>query len=458
MATTYEQINEKKLERHDLAEQAKAAVRQARADGGEWKGENEAEHTKRMADIHRLSEEIKVLDEQRAGETDEAFLDSLLGDKPAQRKTAPDPLGGKTKVDGSREFVYKRKTHPYSDGNRRYFRDHQIKEIRYELDASNHRQRDSYEAAGSEYRKHYLRYLTHGERRALEMTSDPAGGYLVPPEFMSGLIQSVDDRVFMRQFGTVLPMISGESLGMASLDADPADFDWTSELLTGSEDSTMSFGKRQLAPHPLAKRIKVSEKLLRATAGSAESIVRERLAYKQAITQEKAFLTGDGVEQPLGVFTASTSGVTTDRDFNTGSSTSFTLDGLTAAKYSLKAPYRANSAWLFHRDGISKIAQLSGDTDKEIWRPSMSADEPDTLLGRPIFESEYVPNAFTAETYAGMLADFSYYWIVDALNMRIQRLDELYAETNQVGFIARSETDAMPVLAEAFVRLKTDPS
>jgi hypothetical protein len=38
--------------------------------------------------------------------------------------------------------------------------------------------------------------------------------------------------------------------------------------------------------------------------------------------------------------------------------------------------------------------------------------------------------------------------------MQIQRLDELYATTNQVGFISRLESDAMPVLEEAFVRVK----
>ena len=31
---------------------------------------------------------------------------------------------------------------------------------------------------------------------------------------------------------------------------------------------------------------------------------------------------------------------------------------------------------------------------------------------------------------------------------------ELYAETGQVGFIGRMESDGMPVLAEAFSRLK----
>jgi len=33
-------------------------------------------------------------------------------------------------------------------------------------------------------------------------------------------------------------------------------------------------------------------------------------------------------------------------------------------------------------------------------------------------------------------------------------LDELYAETDQTGFILRYEVDAMPTLAAAFKRLK----
>jgi HK97 family phage major capsid protein len=43
---------------------------------------------------------------------------------------------------------------------------------------------------------------------------------------------------------------------------------------------------------------------------------------------------------------------------------------------------------------------------------------------------------------------------VDGLNLELQRLEELYAETNQVGIVGRYEGDGMPVLEEAFVRVK----
>jgi HK97 family phage major capsid protein len=120
----------------------------------------------------------------------------------------------------------------------------------------------------------------------------------------------------------------------------------------------------------------------------------------------------------------------------------------------LKQDYLANSQWVFHRDAILQLALIKDGNGQYIWRESVRVGEPDRLLNIPINMSEYAPNTFTASQYVGLLGDFSYYWIADALNLQIQALFELYAETNQVGYIGRMETDAMPVMAEAFARVK----
>jgi HK97 family phage major capsid protein len=70
-----------------------------------------------------------------------------------------------------------------------------------------------------------------------------------------------------------------------------------------------------------------------------------------------------------------------------------------------------------------------------------------------VYESEYVPNTFTANLYVGALADFSQYYIAESLAMSVQRLTELYAETSQVGYIIRAEVDGMPALPAAFRRV-----
>ncbi|MCG5220274.1 phage major capsid protein [Streptosporangium sp. KLBMP 9127] len=309
--------------------------------------------------------------------------------------------------------------------------------------------------AWSAFCRNGARGLNAEQARALNMGTDPEGGYLVAPtQWVQQLLQAVDDAVPLRGLANVMQVTDGESLGVPTLDTDLNDADWTSEVATGSQDDALRFGGRELSPNPLAKRVKVSRTLLRRAAMSPEAIVRQRMEYKFGVTQEKAFMTGDGNKKPLGLFTASAQGISTGRDVVTGSATDVTGDGLIDAKYTLKPQYWARARWLWHRDAIKRIRKLKDLEGVYLWQAGLAGDRPDTILDVPYIVSEFVPNTFTNGLYVGMIADFSFYWIADALNMEIQRLDELYAETNQVGFIGRLETDAMPTLEEAFVRVK----
>jgi HK97 family phage major capsid protein len=104
---------------------------------------------------------------------------------------------------------------------------------------------------------------------------------------------------------------------------------------------------------------------------------------------------------------------------------------------------------------VKTIAKIKNSVNGDyIWRESVRAGEPDRLLNLPIHMSEYAPNTMTASQYVGILGDFSFYHIADSLEMEFQRLVELYAATGQIGFHAGLETDAMPVLEEAFIRVK----
>lgn len=308
----------------------------------------------------------------------------------------------------------------------------------------------------TDYSRAFRRYLASGEEsRDLVVQSDPEGGFTSPPNFVADLIRKVDDEVFIRQLATTRMLANGDSVGRPSLESDPADSDWTSEVGQVSEDTAMAFGERELTPHQLTKLVKISRKLIRASAINAESLVRNRMAYKNAVPQEKAFLTGDGSQKPLGVFTASADGISTSRDISAdNTTTAVTFDGLKNAKWALKGAYHGGALWVAHRDFGKQVDKITDSNGQYIWQTSVVDDEPDRLLGFPVRFSEFAPNTFTTGEYVAILGDFNAYWIVDALDLTVQRLDELYAETNHVGFISRSETDGMPVLEEAFVRVQ----
>jgi predicted phage gp36 major capsid-like protein len=275
-----------------------------------------------------------------------------------------------------------------------------------------------------------LNNLNGDELRALSMDNNVEGGYLIPPvQWVSDLIQAVDNQVFIRGLATTHTVNAGHSLGVPSLETDIEDATWSSEIATVNEDTALDFGNRELSPHNLNKMIKVSMQLLEH-APSAQSIVQQRMAYKFGVTQEKAFLTGSGASQPLGVMTASADGISTGRDVSTG------------------------TQWVFHRDAVKMISQMKDGDGQYLWQPGITVGDPDRLLGFPINVSEYQNNTFTTALYVGILGDFSHYWIADDMGLTVQRLNELYAANSQIGFIGRSRTDGMPVLEEAFVRVK----
>ncbi len=311
------------------------------------------------------------------------------------------------------------------------------------------------------YRKSFEKFLRSGinalaekEVRAMQADDPEGGGYLVAPQlFVSEMLKAVDNTVFVRGLARKFSLAKAASLGVPKLDTDFSDADWVSELATGDEDA-LDYGKRELRPHALSKLVKVSNTLIRLSTESIEAMIRERLSYRFSVTLENAYLNGDGLQKPLGVFTADADGINTDRDVSTGNTdSSIKADGLIEAKYTLKTPYLRNARWVFHRDAVKQIRKLKDGAGQYLWQPGITADMLDEILGIPIIVSEYAPSTFTTGKYVGILGDFSYYWIADALDMQVQRLVELYATTNQVGYIARFETDGMPVLSEAFVRV-----
>lgn len=310
--------------------------------------------------------------------------------------------------------------------------------------------------------------LAPDEVKAYQADNPVGGGFLISPQdFVQEIILLVKDNVYIRRMAKVYTVDKAESLGLPAMDTDPSDADWTAELLTGNEETTMAFGKRELRPHPLAKNIKVSNKLLRNSALNAESIIMDRLAYKFSVSEEKAFLTGTGANQPLGVFVADAQGISTSRDVTAATTTAVAADDYINTKYKLKAQYQNTATWIMHRDVVAATRKLQDSNHNYLWTVGYNSfggatgpgnglqGTPERLLDCPINMSEYSPNTFTTGLYMAILGDFTRgYVIADSLDMQMQVLDQLYAATNQTGYIARREVDGMPVLEEAFARLR----
>jgi HK97 family phage major capsid protein/HK97 family phage prohead protease len=311
------------------------------------------------------------------------------------------------------------------------------------------------ESPGSREEQREVEMLT----RAISMDGGTdGGGYLIlPTSVQKNVITKLKDDLFILSRADVITVPDASAVSWPALDHDPGDSSlaFTAELKTGSEDSTMDFDARQLAPRPLARRIKISKKLARAAGIDVVALVEDRLKYVFGMVLEHQFLNGLGTNSPLGIFATSAHGVNTDRDMSTdNTATLIKADNLINCAYALKAQYLKRASWVFHRDAMKMIRKLKDGEGNYLYQPQLTESTPAMLLGRPVDVSEYCPNTFTSGSLVGALLDWSFYKVVFALNWDVQILTELYAETNQLGLIARMEVDAMPALSESVVRVK----
>lgn len=319
---------------------------------------------------------------------------------------------------------------------------------------------DEYRAAFGEYLRsgrntETLERLAH-QLRGQTVQNQAEGGYLqVPMQFLAEMIADVDDAVIMRQFCRVLPPTPATSLGAPRRTGKASTANWGTELSEPTTDNSLRFGLRELSPHYMTYAAEISRALMYGSVMDVEAIVREELVRDAAELEERGFLTGDGVNKPLGVFTASDDGIPTSRDVSTGNATTTpTADGLARAFYSLKDVYRARSTWLMHRDVITSVILLKDGNGQYLFRMSAGADRPDTLFNRPVRSSEFAPNTLTTGQYVGIVGDFNNYWIIDGTEVQLQKLIETKAKSNRDEFIGRRKVDGAPTKGEAFARVK----
>jgi len=277
---------------------------------------------------------------------------------------------------------------------------------------------------------------------ALQIGTDSEGGYLVPDEYERTLVEELEEENIFRQLANVIQTSSGDrkipvvaSKGTAS---------WIDEegAYTESDDS---FAQVSIGAYKLGTMIKVSEELLNDSVFDLESYIAREFARRIGTKEEEAFFTGDGTGKPLGILAASGGAET---GVTAASATAVTADELMDLFYSLKSPYRKNAVWILNDSTIKAIRKLKDNNGQYLWQPSLVAGTPDTILGRPVKTSTYMP-AIAAGAKTIAFGDFSYYWIADRQGRSFKRLNELYAANGQVGFLGSQRVDGKMILPEA---------
>lgn len=277
---------------------------------------------------------------------------------------------------------------------------------------------------------------------ALQIGTDTEGGYLVPDEYEHTLVEALEEENIFRKIANVISTASGDR--KIPVVATKGTASWVDEegQITESDDA---FSQVSIGAYKLGTLIKVSEELLNDSVFDLESYISKEFARRIGSKEEDAFFNGDGTGKPLGIF-AATGGA--EVGVTTANATAITADELIDLYYSLKAPYRKNAVWVLNDSTVKAIRKLKDNNGNYLWQPAITAGTPDTILGRPVLTSSYVPEIKAgAKTVA--FGDFKYYWIADRAGRNFKKLTELYAATGQVGFVATQRVDGKLILPEA---------
>ena len=303
--------------------------------------------------------------------------------------------------------------------------------------------------ASDEYKRSMLDALRSNFRRVSDILQegvDADGGYLVPIEYDDRLIESLKEENIFRQFATIIKTGGERKINIAASTPAAAWIEEGGALTFG--DAT--FEQINLDAHKLHVAVKVTEELLYDNVFQLENYILEKFGKALANAEEDAFLNGDGVGKPLGIFAETGGGQV---GVTTASPTAITADEVINLIYALKRPYRKDAKFIVNDQTLAVLRKLKDGNGAYMWQPSLQAGEPDRLLGYPIYTSTFVP-VIAAGKPVMAFGDFSYYNIGDRGSRSFQELKELYAGNGMVGYVAKERVDGKLVLPEAVQILK----
>ena len=240
------------------------------------------------------------------------------------------------------------------------------------------------------------------EEKAMAESSNPDGGYLVPPVMRDGIAERLRRTSPVRSVASVVT-ISSNRYEML-VERGDAGFEWVGEKSTRSETSTPDFNRINIDVHELSALPKVSQRQLDDTAfdlaGYLTSYVGDRFSRAEAT----AYVSGDGVNRPRG-FTTYTTAAAADstraagvlEHVLTGTSGGFDAnnpaDKLIEAVYALQAPYRVNAAWMAKSTTVATMAKFKDGQDNYLLQSLMNGNGVlvTRALGYPVVEAEDMP-------------------------------------------------------------------
>ena len=326
---------------------------------------------------------------------------------------------------------------------------------------------DAYSEAFSRFVRRGMAQVSPEQQAALQQRfiqnaaavgTGAAGGYTIPPAFRATMIETAKAFGVMLTESELVETETGANMPWPTND----DTGNVGAILAENQPITeqgVTFGQGSLDAYMFtSKLVRASIQFLQDSP-NADTWLAKKLGERIGRIKSQLFTIGTGTNQPDGIVTSATIGVTGAGSLATTGGISY--DNLVDLMESLDPAYgdHPDARWMMHQTIRKAIRKLKDNTGKPIWEPSVQVGVPDTLLGRAVRVNNDMASVAQNSVSLGFGNIKAAYVVREVIgSAALLRLTERYADNLQVGFIAFERADGTLQDANAFKTFKTTPT
>lgn len=301
-----------------------------------------------------------------------------------------------------------------------------------------------YPSAFEAYLRKDFSQLGPNDRKTLSEGIDSAGGYLVPEDGQARVIKKIATLATVRANALVIQtardIVRWPKVHYTSNDqyTSGVRMTWTGEAPSSSTVHRVTdpvFGETKIPVYTAMASMPLYNDLVEDSAFDVLGLGSDLIGEAFALGENDAFWNGSGVTRPMGILT----GIGGDGPSYVASGTASTLtaDGLINLVYALPDQYDFNAKLYWNKATEKAVRKLKDSSNRYLWPENGNlAGAPKELLGYPYVRDSMLPD-IGANAYPIVFGDLRAYCIVDRVGLSIQRLSEIYAESNIVLLLAR---------------------
>jgi len=274
--------------------------------------------------------------------------------------------------------------------------------------------------------------------KALAEGSDQAGGYLVPTELRDEIVARATEASRLSRLVRRIGCRSN-AVKVPTLATDVSVF-WGSEGSAFGE-SDAAFGQKSITIHRLNAVTKISRELVADAGIDLVDFLSTLFAEAVAVEEDRVIAVGDGSTQPEGIYSAAGIGeYAVDGEID--------YEALVDVYYTLPGRYRDRAVWLGSDEVFKAVRKLVDTAGQPLWRPSLDADSPDRLLGRPVITQGDLPESVL------LFGDPRYYHLYDRQELAVETSTQAgdAFTAHQLWLKAWERVDGALMLAESWVK------